>query len=154
MLGELQDNAEEAEPERKPSQAENLVRLALEHYRIGRTDADEPFAVARAGPNVALMFRGSRDALRSTLAKEYRRRFNATPSASALGDAMTALQGEALDATAEPVHLRVAEYGDGIVIDLGNASGRAVVVKPGAWEAVDVSPVLFRRTGRLPHRAV
>ncbi len=137
---------EQAAPEPKPSQAECLVRLALELYRIGRTELDEPFAVAHDGSNVALMFKGSKDALRSTLSKEYRRRTGRTPSASALTDAMTALQGEALDTPVEPVHLRVAEHDGGVVIDMGDANGRAIVVRPGSWEIVDISPVLFRRT--------
>jgi len=33
-----------------------------------------------------------------------------------------------------------------IVLDLGDASGRAVLIRPGTWEIVDRSPVLFRRT--------
>lgn len=145
LLAALMADTTEAKPE-KVSQSEALVRIALELYRIGRTESDEPFAVARAGPNVALMFRGSRDALRASLAKEFRRRCGKTPTASALADAMTALQGEALDAEAEPVALRVAEHDDGIVIDLGDATGRAIIVRPGAWEVMDVSPILFRRT--------
>ena len=48
----------------KSSAADKLVNLALQRYRIGRTDTDEAFAVAIGGANVALMFRGSRDALR------------------------------------------------------------------------------------------
>ena len=54
--------------------------------------------------------------------------------------------GEALDASPEQVELRVAKYKDGVVIDLGDPSGRAVVVVPGKWELVDRSPVIFRRT--------
>jgi len=152
LLAELNAAAVEVEPE-KVSMAERLVRLALEHYQIGRTESDEPFAVELDGPNIALMFKGSRDALRSKLTRDYRRATNRTPNASALTDAMTALQGEALDAEAEPVALRLAEHDGGIVIDLGDAEGRAVVVGPGSWEVVDRSPVLFRRTaltGALP----
>lgn len=146
----------ESSPERhkdQPSQAEQLVRLALELYRFGRTDTDEPFAVACGGANVALMFRGSRDALRCTLAREFRRRGGTTPNASALADALTTLQGEALDAAPEPVHLRVAEQDGGVVIDLGDTAGRAIVVRSTGWDVVDASPVLFRRsalTGALP----
>jgi hypothetical protein len=135
------------------SQAEKLVRLALELYRIGRAEGDEPFAVPHDGPNVALMFRGSRDALRSALAREYRRRHGTTPNASALADALTALQGEAYEQTPEPVYLRLAEHAGGIVLDLGGADGRAVVIRSGGWELVDKSPVLFKRTaltGTLP----
>jgi hypothetical protein len=145
--------AREEEPEKRPPQSELLVRLALERYRLGVTDADEPFAVACEGPNIALMFRGSREALRSTLAREFRRKYGSTPNASALADAITVLQGEALECAHEPVHLRVAEHEDGIVIDLGDPSGAVVFVRPGGWAVQAVSPVVFRRTalsGALP----
>jgi hypothetical protein len=61
---ECADAASQGEDERK-STADLLVEIALGRYRIGRTDADEAFAVEVGGPNVALIFRGSRDALRS-----------------------------------------------------------------------------------------
>ena len=92
------------------------------------------------------MFRGSSDALRSSLAKAYRDVHRSTPSTKALADALTNLQGEALDVSPEQVELRVAKYKDGVVIDLGDPSGRAVVVMHGKWELVDRSPVIFRRT--------
>jgi hypothetical protein len=138
--------------ERK-STADELVELALARYRIGRTDTDEPFAVERDGPNVAILFRGGRDALRATLAREYRRVFGRTANSNSLADSLTTLAGDAYAAEREPVHLRVAEYAGNIVIDLGDTTGRAVVVTPGAWRVVDRSPVLFRRTaatGALP----
>ena len=136
-----------------PSVAEQLVRLALEFYRFGRTDKDEPFAVAHNCANVAIMLKGSGDALRAQLARTYRLTTRRTPGASALADALNVLTGEALNAEPEPVHLRLATYGDGIVIDLADADGRAIIVRPGAWEVVERSPVLFRRTaltGALP----
>lgn len=153
LLQALQAAAEEAQPEGRPRQSELLVRLALERYRLGLDEAGEPFAVERDGANVALMFRGSRDALRSALAREYRRRYATTPHASALADTLTVLRGEAQECSPEPVHLRLARYEDAIVLDLGNPEGTAVVVRPAGWEVVHTSPVLFRRTsltGELP----
>jgi hypothetical protein len=135
------------------STADLLVELAVSRYRIGRTEADEAFAVETDGPNVALMFRGSRDALRSSLSRAFREEHGRTPNGSALTDALTALQGEAHVAKAEAVHLRVAESDGAIIIDLGDSTGRAAVVRQAGWEVVDRSPVLFRRTaatGSLP----
>jgi hypothetical protein len=143
----------ECEPEEQPRTAEQLVRMALERYRFGRTDKDEPFAVLRDGPNVAVMLKGSADALRAKLAREYRQQFGRTPGASALADALNVLHGEALDAEPEPVFLRLAPHEDGVVIDLGDASGRAVIVHANGWKIAERSPVLFRRTaltGMLP----
>ena len=139
--------------EEKVSRAEQLVRLALELYRIGQTDAGKPFAVPEDGPNVAMMFRGNGDALRATLAREYRRRHGKTPNASALSDALTALQGEALEAAQKPVNLRLAEHDGGVVVDLGRVDGKVVVVSARGWELADQSRVLFRRTaltGEMP----
>ena len=130
-----------------------LVELALSQYRFGRTEADEAFAVEIDGPNVALMFRGSRDALRSSLSRAFRQIHGRTPNSSALSDTLTTLQGEAYAAEPETVHLRVAECDGEIVLDLGDSQGRAIVVRPGGWRLVNRSPVLFRRTaatGRLP----
>src|SRR5262249_33324008 len=66
---------------------------------------------------------------------------------------MNVLVGEAMEAKAEDVHLRLAEYRDGVVIDLGDAAGGAVIVRPGDWKIGNRSPILFRRTaltGTLP----
>jgi hypothetical protein len=145
LLAALRAAGRAVKPGRQ-SQAEKIVRLALERYRLGRSDTDEPFAVPRNGPNIALMFRGSRDALRAALAREYRRECNATPSASALADALTTLQGEANEAAPEPVYLRLGPYEDGFVLDLGGATGRTVLISPAGWDVRDDCPVLFRRT--------
>lgn len=153
LLSALRAVATAAKPERRPSQAESIVRLAHELFRIGRSDSDEPFAVRRDGPNIAITFRGSRDALRATLAREYRARYRATPTAATLADALTALSGDALDCDAEPLALRVGESDRAIVLDLGRADGRVAVIRAGAWELCDESPILFRRTaltGELP----
>lgn len=139
--------------EGKVKQSEQLVRLAMEIFEIAQTETGEAFALRRDGPPIALMFRGSRDALRATLAREYRLRNGSTPNAAALADALTALSGEALDTAPRPVHLRVARYENDLILDLGRPDGRAVVVRPGGWEVRDRSPVVFRRsalTGELP----
>ncbi len=153
LVSAIQANVKESKQE-KLGQSELLVQLALQKYRIGIAEGDEPFAVEHDGPNVALMFRGSRDALRSAMSRDFRRIYGKTPSASALTDALTALQGEAHESAPERVSLRLAEHDGTIVLDLGGADGRAVVIRPGGWEVVDSSPVLFRRTaltGALPN---
>ncbi len=131
--------------ERREKQADQLVRLALELFRLGRTPEGETFAVPKDGPLIASFLRGARDSLRARLAREYRRRFGTTPSASALADALVALEGEALDAQPEEVHLRVARCGETVVLDIGDTLGRAVVIGPNGWR-VEPTPVLFRRT--------
>jgi len=138
----------------KVSQSEHLVRLAKERYRFGCTAEGEPFAVAKNGPNLAVVFRGGGGGgLRARLARVYREQTGKTPSSAALTDALTALEGEAQDMPREPVALRVGRDGDRIVIDLGDAAGRAVIAEPDRWYVVERSPILFRRTaltGELP----
>ncbi len=130
----------------KGSTADHLVDLALKRFRFGRNSSDEPFAVELDGPNIARPLRGS-DSLRTVLARDYRREVGRTPNSSALADALLVLGGEALETEAEDVALRVADYDDGIVIDLGRADGKAVIVNSDGWNIVDRSPILFRRTG-------
>jgi hypothetical protein len=154
LVAALRAGVETAEPRQEPSQAELLVQLALERYRIGRDNNGEAFAVELDGPNIALMFSGtSARALRAALAREFRQRQGNTPNSSSLHDALTVLEGESQLADREPVHLRVAEHEGGVVLDLGSSDGKAMVVKKGRWEIASTSPVLFRRTaltGQLP----
>lgn len=138
---------------KKPTQAEQLVRLAEELCRFGQTPKREPFAVLNAGPNVALRLGGAGGALRDILAREYRRRFGRVVNSTAYTDAIAAIRGEAMDADPESTALRVAPHGGGIVLDLGTTDGAVVVVDAKGWRVVDRSPVLFTRTaltGALP----
>ena len=152
LLKTLKGVSRKVKPERK-NQADILVDLASELYRFGVDDAGEAFAVPYDGPNVATLFRGHGSALRARMARQYRAKSGKTPNASALADALTTLEGIALEAKPEPLALRLATHDGGVVIDLGDADGKAVVVKPGDWRIVDRSPVLFRRTaltGEMP----
>jgi hypothetical protein len=152
LLAALVEAAEALDPEKRPSQADALVALALDLFELGRSETDEPFAIRKNGANVAIMFRGSRDALRGELSREFRSRFGKVPGASALADALVALQGMSAECPREAVHLRVAGHGDAIVLDLGDDSGNAAIVTPSGW-TIAPSPLLFRRTeltGALP----
>jgi hypothetical protein len=137
--------------ERGRSDAEKIADLVVERYRVGRSSDGQPFAVRRDGPNIALPLRGPE--IRATLARDFRARYRRTPSAGALADAITCIEGLSLDSKREPVHLRVAEHDGSIVLDLGDESGAAVIVGPDGWHVEERSPVLFRRsalTATLP----
>ncbi|MFN0134988.1 MAG: hypothetical protein ACKVS9_02605, partial [Phycisphaerae bacterium] len=146
LLAELVNSARAESKARKLSQSDRLVSLALERYRLGLTDKGEAFAVRRDGPNIALTFRGSRDALRAGLASDYRRAYSRVATASALSDALNTLEGDAADCERETVHLRVGRDETDVILDLGDADGRAVRITPGGWTILDYSPILFRRT--------
>lgn len=135
---------------KKPSAATRLVALARERYAFVMSTDARPYAVAIDGPNLALPLRG-KTGVRQRLARLYADTFEGeVASQSALADAMTVLEGIAEDNDPVPVHLRVGSTPDGrIVVDLGTADGRAVVVSAGRWEVVDRAPVLFRRSGAM-----
>jgi hypothetical protein len=145
MLVELERDAKVAKAERR-NQADVLVDLAKANYRIGRTTDGEPFAVPVEGSMVAMMFRGSSAGLRAALAKTYRKTTGRTPAGTALADAMTALEGMAQDTPPEPVALRVAMVERNAVVDLGDQTGRVVVITSEGWRVETDSPILFRRT--------
>ena len=129
-----------------PSQATLLVEMALERYRLLQGEDGRPYAVAKDGANIALPLRG-RAGLRERLAKLYADQCGGTvPSSSALTDAVAVLEGHAHEADPEQVGLRLAATVTGVVIDLGTADGRCVVVGPDGWRVDTRSPVLFRRT--------
>jgi hypothetical protein len=105
--------------ERKPSAATQLVAMAREEYRLGITDADEPFA-HRKGSHVAIMLRGGRTGLRAELARRYFDQHHTAAPQQALTDACATLEGFAAQTTPQRLHLRVAEAADGIWIDMAD----------------------------------
>lgn len=135
----------------QPSQADLLVQQALRTYTLGRSKT-EPYAVPHTGPRVALALRGGGNSLRQHLAAAFAREHGKTATTGALADALNTLEGYALETDPTDVDLRLArqEHPDGrsrIVLDLGDAAGRAVVAGPDGWQVLDRSPVVFRRTG-------
>jgi hypothetical protein len=143
----------EADSGRKPAQADLLVSLARDAFRLGLSTAGEPFAVPRGGPNVARMLRGGGVSLRADLARRFNEAHGRVPSSTALADAMLVIEGECQRASREPLALRVAASHGTIVLDLGTEDGACAVIEPRAWRIEATSPVLFRRselTGALP----
>lgn len=136
-----------------PSQATILVEMAEARYTLHRAAADdEPYALPVGGPRIARMLRGRGGSLRTELAKAYSDDNGATPSSSALADAMMVIQGRALSAPVEPLHLRTARADDTIWIDLGRADAQALWITAGDW-AVGEAPMVWRRTkltGTMP----
>jgi hypothetical protein len=137
--------AEPGESDGKVSQATRLVALARKHYRTVLGTDGKCYAVPLEGPKLALTLRGE-NGLRTRLSRAFYDAHQSAAGASALADALTVLEGQAVDTDAEPVALRVARHDGALVLDLGTPDGRAVVVTGEGWSIVDESPVLFRRT--------
>ncbi len=146
--------ADTPKAEKGPSQATMLVDLATKHFRFGRSQTGDPFAVDKNGANVALDLRGGSSSLRAALAYLFLVEHERVPSSSALADSMCALEGRAQLASQSTVELRVGRVADRTVcLDLGRPDGHCVLVGPNSVEIADRSPILFRRTelvGPLP----
>ncbi|MGA2514615.1 MAG: hypothetical protein ABSG37_13520 [Candidatus Limnocylindrales bacterium] len=131
----------------KRSAADLIVELAMDRYDLARAEDGEPFAIDRAGPNVARMFRGGRASLRSTLAAIYAEKYGKVPPAQALVDALAVLEGRALGLPRRTLLLRSGRLDDGsVVIDLGDESGQAIVVASDGRRILNRAPVTFRRS--------
>jgi len=136
-----------ADEEKRPTQAAQLVAIARERYHLVVSTDGRLYGVPIDGPNVVQSLRGE-GGLRARLAKLYNEETKGSvPSQGALASAVTVLMGIAQSGDPVPVGLRVARHGESIVIDLGTADGRCVVVRPREWRIEAKSPVLFRRSG-------
>jgi hypothetical protein len=139
---------------RGPSQATRLVTLANRMYDFGVTRNGDAFAVPRQGGYVVRMLRGGRPALRPELASAMFEAEGTVPNGSAMTDAMAVLEGQAQQGNPVELALRTARTPDGLLLDLGNVTGRVAIVTPDGWDVIDRSPVMFRRTAAtlpLPH---
>lgn len=130
----------------KPSKSLELVGLARQRYRfLISADDGRAYAVSKRGAAVALPLGGG--AFRSQLASQYMEEHHpAVAGQTALTDAIAILEADAAKHDPEPVFIRVAHVGERVVLDLGTADGRCVVIKPGRWWRGRRSPVAFRRT--------
>ena len=138
------DGADEKPPKR--SQASQLVDMARDVYELGISDTDDPFGVHRDLPHVAMLLRGGRTGLRVGLARDYFAKHDAVASQQALADACAVLEGYATQADPRPLHLRVAEHGGRVYVDMADANGHVIDIGGGHWTITDHAPALFRRT--------
>lgn len=131
------------------SAATLLVELAQKSYHFGVSDTGEPFAVPINGPKVVLSLRGGRTSLRAGLARDYFNLYKRAAPQQGLADALLVLEGLGQDQAATELHLRVAEHGGLLWLDLGDATGQAVKIDLGRWSVVTKTPVKFKRTALM-----
>jgi len=135
---------EAGKPKREKSQAQELVALAHEMFELGITTEGRPFVVPRRGPRVAQWMRGG--SFVGKLAVGLHQRTGIVCSSNARGDALHLLTAQAESADRVELTQRVARHGEDLVLDLGDDTGRVVVITPGGWMIEDRSPVLFARS--------
>ena len=130
----------------KQTQAQALVELALEKgIKLFKTPDSEPFVTFPVGHHFET------HQLRSKgfglwLGRLFYKKFSKPVSAQARKDVIEELTARAVfDGPTLPVSIRVAEFEDGICVDLGDEEWRAVVITQAGWEVVTNPPVKFRR---------
>jgi len=135
---------EAGKPKREKSQAQELVALAHEMFDLGITTEGRPFVVPRRGPRVAQWMRGG--SFMGQLAVRLHQKSGIVCSSNARGDALHLLTAQAEPTERVELTQRVARHGEDLVLDLGDATGRVVVITAVGWTIEDRSPVLFARS--------
>ena len=142
------------EDSRKQKSSGLIVDLVHDLYQMKQTHKHEPFAVRRDGSNIAVSLSGPGGKFKDEIAFEYRKYSGYVMNSTAFTDALSALRGEAMNATPESTSIRVGMIEDEVVLDLGTNCGAAVVVGANnEWKIRQRSPIIFQRTalvGQLP----
>lgn len=127
--------------------AQKLVELARRHFDVVIDSTGTSYAVPKEGPRQALRLQG-RGSLQKQLTLIFYNQHGTTPNGQALAATMDVLEATAQYDEPVDVSVRCARTSDGLVIDLGDETGRAIVVTPEGWRVVKAPPagVLFRRT--------
>ena len=132
-------------------QATALLQLAEQHYRLIRSDDGEMFAVRKSGPNIALMIgHGAEGEFSAHLIRLFYDEYGRAPSDEAEKTATKVLRARLYEQDPEPVHIRVAPYKAGIVLDLGTADGSCIIADADGWQHEETSPVVFQRGAGVP----
>jgi hypothetical protein len=132
-------------PEERKSQAQTLIELAagVEFYHTpnGLLFADVTVDGHRETWSVASIH------FEHWLALRMYRTHGKPPNGQALNDALAVFAAQArFDGPERAVHLRVADAGGCIYVDLVNDAWEAVEISPTGWRVVGSPPVRFRRT--------
>lgn len=116
---------------------------------IGRTHQlfhDDGDAYAKVGGRVYSVTGAD---YRDILGREFYLLTGKGANRNALSDAVSTLSAIAkFDGGNERVYLRVGEQGNSIIIDAGTRDCKTYKITPDGWEAVNQSPINFRRSGR------
>jgi hypothetical protein len=154
-----------------------LVRLALAHAVLFHDRSQEPYALIEAGGHKETHRVGSRyfkrwlsklyyedanakpertpdedDSMLAQLFGAMQSNHSPVPNAQALRDALLQLEGLALfEGEEHEVHVRIAQLGEHLYLDLADEAWRAVEITRTSWKVIDAPPVRFiRPDGMLP----
>jgi hypothetical protein len=131
------------------NQATQLVDLARKHFDLFVSDDGRAWAIEHHGPNVAIKL-GRQGAFARRLGRKYIEEYRKAPGDQAIGGAVQIITAFLDDNDPQPVFLRIARHKNGLVLDLGRADGKCVIVTASGWRVEDRSPVPFRRARTKP----
>lgn len=127
-------------------QASILIDLGRNHY-LFHDHGGDAFARVTVGARKAVYPIIGTD-YREHLAREFYMLSGKGCNRNTLVDATATLSAIGkFDGPAETVNLRVGKCDNGIIIDLGDDTGEAVIVTATGWQ-IDDAPVNFKRTGK------
>lgn len=133
------------DPNKKETQADRLMKLAS-GLELFHTSDGETFATVPVNSHLETYPIKSRD-LRDWLTLRYWNAARSMPSSQAVQNVVDGLSGRAkFEGELRGVHLRVAEHGEAIYVDLGNDRWEAVKITCDGWDVVAEPPIKFRRT--------
>ena len=129
-----------------PTQAQILMQMAEDAYRLIRSTDGRTYAVPKLGPNIAVPLASkSGTGIRAKLADSLWRQTGKVATGSALSDCINVLEGEASELDPQPVFLRMGHHtddpddGEALVVDMGTETGQCI-------------RITSRRVGHLSHR--
>jgi hypothetical protein len=130
------------------SQPVVLLRIAGRLFDIRRTSRGDVVGIAKRGARVVRPLRGNGPTVSSALVREFLEAKGKPPAPGSMATALAALHAEAQEQPEIAVHLRVARHADEIVIDMGDDTGRVIVIGGGSWKLLNAPPdgVYFFRT--------
>jgi hypothetical protein len=140
--------------DRRPSQADELVKAAQETGELFHDPSGTPYADVVAPepvPHHEILRIRSRT-FRTWLAGTYYRALGRPAGGQAITDAIDVLSAMALfEGSQRPVGLRIAKHGGAIYLDLADDRWRVIEIDLAGWRILDRSPIPFRRTrGMMP----
>jgi len=141
-----------SEDKKSRAQATQLMKLVFDGRDAGQPETElfhasdgEPYVYVPVGEHFETWPIAS-VGFRDWLHLRYYRRFGKPLPEHALKEALATFSAIArFDGKTHPVHVRVANHGGHIYVDLADSEWRVVDVGLGAWHIVTDSPVRFRR---------
>lgn len=141
--GAIATHTDEGRPRK---QADVLIDIGCTHH-LFHDEGGDPYVAVKVGQRRAVLRVDSAD-YRDLLSREFYALTGKGANRNAIGDAVATLAARAkYDGPSDPVYLRTATDGSGIALDLGDATGDALIVTAAGWR-IGPATLNFRRSGK------